>query len=114
MIRGVTASVRTPILGARDRFGNLTVSWSEPVDVANVLVSPNTTADLEAGRPDGDSLSLTLHFPKGFTASLENCEIDLPEPWGNGWRVIGDPKPYIDANTPTEWDRPATVEKANG
>lgn len=114
MIRGVTATVVRPTATtAKDRFGNVVYGTTTDT-VDNVLVSPSSTADLEAARPEGDATTLTLHFPKTFAGNLEHCEVELPAPWGGRWKVLGDPKPYIDANTPTDWHMPVTVEAANG
>lgn len=113
MIKGVTVTVKTPVAGAADRFGNATYTYTSET-VANVLVAPGATRDLDAARPEGVTVAYTLHFPKSFTASLEGCIVTLPAPWAGDYRVIGDPKPYIDANTPTPWHLPAEVEAAHG
>ena len=113
MISGVTVTVKTPKAGAKDRFGNVTYTYtSETVD--NVLVSPSATDDMEAARPEGATVAYTLHFPKGFNKSLEGCVVTLPSPWDGDYRVIGDPKPYIDADCPTPWHTPVEVEAAHG
>lgn len=96
-----------------DRFGNV-IYTSSKTTVADVLVSPGATADLEAARPEGVTVAYTLHFPKTFTGSLEGAEIDLPAPWTGRYSVIGDPREYIDANTPTRWHMPVEVEAAHG
>lgn len=113
MIRGVTVTVKAPVYGEPDRFGDLTKTYTES-QVGNVLVSPGSTSLLDASRPEGARVAYTLHFPKTFTGSLEGCIVTLPSPWAGDYRVIGDPRPYIDANTPTEWHTPAEVEAAHG
>lgn len=115
MISGTTVTVLRSVAGLKDRFGNPT-KYTEESEVADVLVSPGATEDLEASRPEGVAVAFTLHFPKTFTGSLEGCTVVLPEPWANkdGYRVIGDPRPYMDANTPTRWNRPVEVEAAHG
>lgn len=113
MIKGVTVTVKSPIDGQPDRFGNVTRTYSSS-DVANVLVSPGSTVELEASRPEGVTVSYTLHFPKSFNGSLEGCIVTLPAPWAGDYRVIGDPRSYIDANTPTQWHIPVEVEAAHG
>lgn len=122
MIRGVQVTVKTPKQATTtdtppqpiyDRFGNATYTYtSQTVD--NVLVAPGATNDLEAARPEGVTVAYTLHFPKSFTEKLEGCIVTLPAPWAGDYRVIGDPKPYIDANTPTRWHTPVEVEAAHG
>ena len=59
-------------------------------------------------------VAYSLHFPKGYDGPLENCLVELPEPWAGRYRVIGDPRPYIDADTPTPWHLPVEVEAAHG
>lgn len=113
MIRGVDVVVNVPRPGVIDRFGNSVVAYSAET-VSNVLVSPGATQDLEASRPEGVEVALTLHFPKSFTSSLEGCIVTLPYPWEGDYRVIGDPKPYIDADTPTPWHTTVEVEAAHG
>lgn len=115
-MRGVTVIVERPGAPTRDRLGNLVPGPPAREPVPEVLVAPGATADLEASRPDGVSVAYTLHFPKSYQASLEGCTVRLPAPWDNadGYRVVGDPRPYMDGNTPTRWDRPVEVEAAHG
>lgn len=114
MISGVDVGVSSPVNGEPDRLGNPTVTYGTPVTVENVLVAPSTTNDMEAARPEGVTVAYTLHFPKTFTGSLEGCLVTLPAPWGGTYRVVGDPMPYIDVDTPTPWDRQVDVEAAHG
>ena len=121
MIKGISVGVYYPIESEKDRFGNTIITYpSGPVGttgteaVENVLVSPGPTNDLEASRPEGVSVALTLHFPKTFNKSLEGCNIEVPAPYAGMYHVVGDPKPYMDVNTPTNWHMPVEVEKAHG
>lgn len=114
MIRGVTVTVKRPTEGEPDRFNNPTKGADVIEVVDDVLVSPGGTADIEAARPEGVTVDYTLHFPKGYGSSLEGCSVVLPAPWSCTCRVIGDPRPYIDANTPTRWNLPVEVEVAHG
>lgn len=86
----------------------------EPEEVRGVLVAPGATKELEAEREDGVSVAFTLHFPKSYEKGLRGCKVKLPKPWGGTYRVIGDPKPYMDVNTPTRWHMPVEVEAAHG
>ena len=114
MIRGATVTVRVPTSWTTDRYNNRRADGYEPRTVENVLIVPGATADLEAGRPDGVSVAFTLHFPKTFTESLEGALVELPAPFGGRYRVIGNPRSYMDDNTPTPWNRPAEVEQVYG
>lgn len=114
-MRGTTVTVLKPIAGAADRFGNPTVSGFDREEVAGVLIAPGASADLEASRPAGSRVSLTLHFPKAWGgASLRGCSVELPAPWAGIYRVVGDPKSYDAANTPTRWNMPVEVEACDG
>lgn len=113
MISGITVTVERPVYGAADRFGNATRTWKSE-DVENVLVAPGSTDDMEAARPEGVEVAYTLHFPKGYDESLEGCKVVLPAPYTGEYSVVGDPRPYMDANTPTPWHLPVQVEAAHG
>ena len=114
MIKGTTVTVMRPSSTVRDRFGNDVPGEPVPETVPAVVVAPGGTADMEAARPDGVTVAYTLHFPKTYTASLEGCSVALPAPWGGEYLVIGDPRPYMDENTPGRWNRPVEVEAAHG
>ena len=113
-IRGVTVRVLRPSMGAKDRFGNREKAEDVPELVENVLVSPAGTVDFEPRREDGRRATLQLHFPRDYSRDLAGCTIALPEPWGGKWRVVGEPKKYIDVDTPTPWNLPVTVEASHG
>lgn len=113
MISGVTVTVNSPYQSGTDRFNNVVYGYTG-ADVDDVLVVPGSTQLLDASRPEGVSVAYTLHFPKTYTASLEGCTVTLPAPWSGDYHVIGNPTPYIDANTPTRWNRPCEIEEAHG
>ena len=112
-MRGISITVKKPLDGTLDRFGNPIKTW-QTFTIDDVLVSPGATADLEASRPEGVSVAWTLHIPKTFVGTLEGCEITLPEPYGGRYRVIGNPGQYMDENTPTRWHTPVEIEAAHG
>lgn len=114
MLRGITATVWHPITET-DRFGNdVAERWTSET-VENVLVEPASTTDMEAARPDGAIVDMTLHFPKSYSGDLRGCKVTLPSPWDIGeYRVIGNPRPLIDALTPTRWHMSAEVTWSDG
>lgn len=114
MIRGITATVLVPSASAADRFNDQIYGEPAEVEVGNVLVSPGQAAELDATRPEGARVALTLHFPKTFAGDLRGCEVELPEPYAGKYRVVGEPYPYIGANTPTMWHMPVEVEAVHG
>lgn len=116
MISGVSVTVLRPGEPTTDRLGNQVTGEPTAETVDGVLVASPTVDDMEAARANGVTLAYTLHFPKPYAESLRGCTIVLPEPWANGegYRVVGDPRPYMDANTPTRWHMPVNVEAADG
>ena len=113
-MRSTTVTVLRPNVAGTDRFGEPVAGVPTEELVENVLVAPGATTDLDATRPDGVTVALTLHFPKTWTGDLRGCEVVLPAPWDGAYRVIGEPKPYMDANTPTAWHMPVEVEAVHG
>jgi hypothetical protein len=92
---------------------NQPIYTTETEIVENVLVAPGAAADVvENARPDGTTIAWTLYFPKAFAGSLRGARISVrgetPAP------VIGDPKPYPDEATPTDWNMPVTLERTDG
>lgn len=114
MIRGVSVTVATPGEPTRDRLGNSVPGEAAATTVQDVLVAAPSVDDMEAARENGVTLAYTLHFPKSFTASLRGCTVTLPQPWEGTYRVVGDPRPYMDENCPTPWHMPVNVEAADG
>lgn len=113
-MRGIQVVVKRPSEPTENRLGEKVAGEVVSETVKNVLVGTPATADLEAARENGDTISLTLHFPKTYTANLRRCSVELPAPWAGVYRVIGDPLPLMDCNTPTAWNRPVNVEVCNG
>lgn len=110
-MRGETVLVKTFEATGKDPFGGATVSESV-FEVENVLFSPGATTDVfESNRPDGTRVLFTLHFPKTFSGSLEGAQVYVDGDW---YDVIGDPKPYMEANTPGDWWMPVEVGIVNG
>ena len=115
MIKGTSVTVLTPTYGeTTDRFGEPIEGTPIETVVDNVLVAPGATQDLEASREDGVTVALTLHFPKTFTGDLRGCSVVLTGQHAGTYRVIGNPEPYMDVNTPTDWHMPVEVEVCYG
>ena len=96
---------------ATDPFG--APVGSEPVEetVDGVLITPGATADLDPSRPEGVRVAYTAHFPKGYGKSLRGCSVVIG---GKAYRIIGDPKPYMEDGTPGPWSMAAEVEAVDG
>ena len=110
-MRGETVVVITRTETGRGP-GNSPIWTEAEVAVGNVLVAPGARADaLDSNRPSGVDVVFTLSFPKAFVGSLRGCRVRVR---GEAFDVIGDPRPYQDANTPGDWDRPVEVERRDG
>lgn len=129
MIRGATVQVELRTqpaatasgdgdsqVATRDALGNDIVAYATPADVANVLVQPGPCAELDSARPEGVTVAFTLHFPKTWVGDLRGALVTLPAPWawGNPYRVVGNPEPWMDANCPTDWHMPVEVTATDG
>lgn len=115
MISGRTVEVLLRKRNSRDAFGNDVEEYEEPAE-ALVCVQPGPCAELDATRPEGVRVALTLHFPKTWTGSLRGAKVRLTGRWAGEYRVIGDPKPFDEANCPRSvpWNMPAEVEAVDG
>lgn len=89
----------------------------------DVLIVTGDTSDLTGSlRSEGDRTVYTLHFPKSFPEAVKGIPQEFLKSLkgvrvrvrGEVFRVIGDPKPYMDVNTPTRWNMPVRVEAVNG
>ena len=114
MINGETVTVIRPTKTGVDALNNPVYGEPTREVVSNVLIAPGGTSDFEAARPEGVTVSCTLHFPKTYTDDLEGCSVELPAPWAGTYHVIGKAQPYIDENTPGLWDRQCEVTAAHG
>lgn len=80
--------------------------------VDNVLIAPRSTSDIaEATRPDGVMVAYKLYFPKTFDESLRGKRVKV---YGEWFDVIGDPRPWRNPLTPTDWWLTVEVSATNG
>lgn len=110
LIQGEVVTVITPD-GARDELGEPIGDGESRQEVANVVVVPGATADLDASRPDGARVAYTLGFPKDFCGGLRGCDVEVR---GERHRVVGDPRRLTPANTPGPWNLTVEVEAVDG
>ena len=120
---GEQVALLVPEEGWPNPLGERTSRHFDEVIVDDVLIVPGDSSDLNGSiRPEGDRTVYTLHFPKTFPKSVTEVPADrLKSLKGmqvkvrdETFRVIGDPKPYMDVNTPTRWNLPVRVEAVNG
>lgn len=111
MIHGERVAVITVTNGEVDAFG-VPERATQTVWVDDVLVAPGPARDVNGSiRPDGVRVAYTMHFPKSFSDDLTGAEVEVR---GERFTVIGSPKPYTVANTPTRWWMPVEVEATRG
>lgn len=103
--------VRPSEVGSTDPFGSPNAGDSVRETVDGVLVTPGATADLDAVRPEGVSVALTVHFPRGYGKPLKGCVVEYA---GEAYRVIGDPQSYMESGVPGPWSMPVEVERVDG
>ena len=92
--------------------GNTPIYDDVETPVSDVLVAPGPRTDVDGPiRPDGVEVAFNLHFPKTFSGSLRGAQVVVR---GEPFDVIGDPRPYTLANTPTRWWMPVEVGRTDG
>ena len=100
--------VRTTV--TRDDLGE--IAEGEPVrEDVRCVVCPGATSDMDATRPEGVTVSYTLHFPKTYTGDLRGCSVEVR---GTRYDVVGDPQRTTEAATPGPFDMAAEVTRADG
>ena len=110
-MRGEDVTVTRRVLSGRDDMGEPVFATSTET-VGNVLWHESTTDEMdESTRMYGVTCDLSLDFPKSYKASLEGCHVTVR---GTEYRVLGDPKGFMEQNTPTPWNRPVKVARADG
>lgn len=109
---GETVRVLRPIEGTENAHGIASHTFEE-FEVDDVLVAPGPLVDVpDTARPAGTVVAWNLHFPKTFTGSLRGTLIRVR---GQApCKVIGDPQPFTEENTPTRWWMPVEVERTDG
>ncbi len=110
LIRGEPVVVVRPG-GSYDDLGEPVSGEPERIEVHDVLVTPGATADMDASRPNGVTVSFTLGFPKTFQEPLRGCSIEVR---GKPCRVVGDPQPLTPENVPGPYNYTVEVTRADG
>ena len=75
------------------------------------VVCPGAISDMDATRPEGVTVSYTLHFPKTYAGSLRGCSVEVR---GTRYDVVGDPQRATEAATPGLWNMAVEVARADG
>ena len=95
LISTETVTVIRPT-AVRDELGEPTYGEPEREEVAGCIVQPGATSDLDASRPDGVTVALTIYM-RDPGRPLRGC---LVEARGREYEVVGDPRPSTAANVP--------------
>lgn len=86
--------------------------FGEPThDAVDCVVCPGATADMDATRPEGETVAYTLHFPKTYAGGLRGCSVEVR---GTRYDVVGDPQRTTDAATPGPFNLTVEVTWADG
>ena len=106
-----SVTVLRPVDAGTDAYGNPVVSV-ERETVDGVLPEPGGTPSMaEPDREHGVTVDMVFHWPKGYGKPLKGCTIEHA---GHAWRVIGDPQPYVGANTPGPFDMTVNTTRGEG
>lgn len=113
-IYGELISVSFRVFGEKDEYGNDIETYSEPIEVENVLVGRGDTVDLiQDGQPYAIRADKRFCFPKGFEGDLRDAIITRG---GEQYKVVGAPSPYTEENLPTliPWNIKAEAVRYDG
>lgn len=112
--QAVPCSIWLPQVSEEDSYGNANVSYGEYPDIrthccyAPGTNRPETSDDIELGRPHGVRVGMTFYLPKALVADLRDALIACYPPddvalSGLQFKVVGQPFSYPRANTPGDY-----------
>lgn len=115
MIRGEQVEVRLLEFGAKDRYGNRTEQYAEPITVCNVLVGTASTVNVENdGQPHEIRADRRFCFPRCWCRDLRGALITRVRD-GKTYKVVGDPASLTDENLPNlPWNTYAETVRYDG
>lgn len=99
-----------PKYGEPDAYNDVTPTYGETPDIVTTCCyapgssRPDTSDDLEQGRPEGVTLRMTFFLPKTLDADLRGARIACPQAAGGlAFDVDGAPTSYMRENTPGDY-----------
>lgn len=108
LIRGTTVTLFEKTKTGTDEFG-ADIYQENPVDVENVLISPESSDDLtDKDQLDGKKEICVISIPKKNTNVWENSRIEFR---GQKWRTFGFVQQFETKNVPLDWDRKVKAER---
>lgn len=97
----MTLFVKERTSSGKDRLGNETFTYAEPVPVEGCMFAPGQPKDLVIERPEGVEIRATAYFPKGWAQRLKKAKVSTD---GKLWlTVIGEPVEYPSQMLPSGW-----------
>lgn len=110
----VPCAIWLPIESSEDEYGNSNVIYHEQPDIQTSCCytpgtrKPDTSDDIEGGRPHGARVGMTFYLPKTVDADLRGALIACYPPddrtlYGRQFAVVGEPFSYPRANTPGDY-----------
>lgn len=109
---GMKISFTQRIETGTDDFNNPTYT-EETFEIDDCLVAPPTEPidRVESAALDRNSTVVRVHLPKANERDISNSEFTYE---GEKFRVIGRPVKFMNANTPTRWNRYLRAESVSG
>lgn len=110
----VPCAIWLPANAGEDEYGNETLVYQKEPSIrtsccyAPGTSRPDTSDDIEDGRPRGARVTMTFYLPKAVDASLRGALIACYPPddmslSGRQFHVVGEPISYQRANTPGDY-----------
>ena len=109
---GMTLDFKKRVQSGTDGFNNPVYS-EETISIADCLIAPATEPvdRVESAALDRNATVVRIHLPKSDDRDVSNSDLTYD---GETFRVIGRPVKFMDANTPTRWNRYMRAESING
>lgn len=112
--QAVPCAIWLPIATDEDSYGNSNVTYAEYPDIrthccyAPGAGRPDTSDDIEDGRPRGVRVGMTFYLPKTLSADLRDAIIACYPPddlalSGHQFKIVGEPFSFSRANTPGDY-----------
>lgn len=112
--QAVPCAIWLPIDGGDDGYGNANTTYAEYPDIRTQCCYapgtgvPETSNDIEDGRPHGVRIGMTFYLPKTLSANLRDALIACYPPddaalSGRKFKIVGEPYSYPRANTPGDY-----------
>lgn len=110
----VPCSIWLATEGTADEWNNKAIEYATDPDIQTFCCytpgtsRPDTSDDIEDGRPHGAKVEMTFYLPKALDADLRDALIACYPPddtsiSGKQFKIVGQPYSYSRANTPGDY-----------